>query len=60
MVSLTDILNLFARASGLHPTDPNELRKGRRRSSSSSMRKSGELGIRPRPSGESNRGPAVG
>ncbi|MCJ1226343.1 cell separation during budding [Toensbergia leucococca] len=37
VVSLTDILNLFARASGLHPTDPNETRRQRRRSSSSSM-----------------------
>jgi CBS domain-containing protein len=60
VISLTDILNLFARASGLHPTDPNEIRKGRRRSSSSSIRKSGELGIRPRGSGDSSRGPAVG
>ncbi len=60
VISLTDILNLFARASGLHPTDPNEIRKGRRRSSSSSVRKSGELGIRPRGSAESSRGPAVG
>ncbi|KAL8972801.1 MAG: hypothetical protein Q9197_002616 [Variospora fuerteventurae] len=37
VVSLTDILNLFARASGLHPTDPDERRRQRRRSSSSSM-----------------------
>ncbi|KAL8762245.1 MAG: hypothetical protein Q9184_001726 [Pyrenodesmia sp. 2 TL-2023] len=37
VVSLTDILNLFARASGLHPTNPDERRRQRRRSSSSSM-----------------------
>lgn len=36
VVSLTDILNLFARASGLHPTDPEEARRKRRGSSSSS------------------------
>ncbi|KAF2835852.1 hypothetical protein M501DRAFT_997532 [Patellaria atrata CBS 101060] len=40
VVSLTDILNLFARASGLSPLDPNETRRQRRRSSSSSVRKS--------------------
>lgn len=46
VVSLTDILNLYARASGLHPSDPNETRKQRRRSSSSSIgvRRSGEVG----------------
>lgn len=47
VVSLTDILNLFARASGLHPTDPTEAREQRRRRSSSSslgVRKSGEVG----------------
>jgi CBS domain-containing protein len=60
VISLTDVLNLFARASGLHPTDPNEIRKGRRRSSSSSVRKSGELGLRPRASADISRGPAVG
>ncbi|KAL9595667.1 MAG: hypothetical protein Q9219_006300 [cf. Caloplaca sp. 3 TL-2023] len=37
VVSLTDILNLFARASGLHPTDPEWRRRQRRRSSSSSF-----------------------
>ncbi|KAF2267631.1 hypothetical protein CC78DRAFT_423010, partial [Lojkania enalia] len=37
VISLTDILNLFARASGLHPHDPDEARRARRRSSSSSM-----------------------
>lgn len=40
VVSLTDILNLFARASGLQPHDPDEARRARRRSSSSSMRQS--------------------
>ena len=50
VVSLTDVLNLFARASGLHPADPEEMRRRRRRSSSSSsrpnvdsLRASGEL-----------------
>ncbi|MCJ1382388.1 cell separation during budding [Xylographa soralifera] len=37
VVSLTDILNLFARASGLNPNDPAETRRHRRRSSSSSL-----------------------
>ena len=36
VVSLTDILNLFARSSGLSPIDPSEMRRQRRRSSSSS------------------------
>ncbi|KAF2738302.1 hypothetical protein EJ04DRAFT_486635 [Polyplosphaeria fusca] len=40
VISLTDILNLFAKASGLHPHDPDEARRARRRSSSSSMRRS--------------------
>jgi len=40
VISLTDILNLFARASGLNPHDPDEARRARRRSSSSSMRQS--------------------
>lgn len=40
VVSLTDILNLFARQSGLHPLSPNDQRARRRRSSSSSMRPS--------------------
>ena len=35
VVSLTDILNLFARASGLHPGDLEEARRRRRGSSSS-------------------------
>lgn len=38
VVSLTDILNLFARSSGLQPSDPSEQRARRRRSSSSSVR----------------------
>lgn len=40
VISLTDILNLFARSSGLHPADPGEQRARRRRSSSSSIRPS--------------------
>ncbi|KAH7327823.1 hypothetical protein B0I35DRAFT_345665 [Stachybotrys elegans] len=40
VVSLTDILNLFAKLTGLHPTDPGEQRARRRRSSSSSVRPS--------------------
>jgi len=40
VISLTDILNTFARASGLNPHDPDEARRARRRSSSSSMRTS--------------------
>ena len=40
VVSLTDVLNIFARASGLNPTDPSEARRRRRRSSSSSVRAS--------------------
>ena len=57
VVSLTDILILFARAGGLNVADPIEIRNLRRRSSSSSVRKSFDLGQRPqnnslRPSGE--------
>jgi len=44
VVSLTDILNLFARSSGLSPSDPSEQRARRRRSSSSSVRPSLDLG----------------
>ncbi|KKK22347.1 CBS domain protein [Aspergillus rambellii] len=46
VVSLTDILNLHARASGLSPADPAESRSRRRRSSSSSVsvRRSGDIG----------------
>ncbi|KAH7350073.1 sds23/moc1 [Plectosphaerella cucumerina] len=40
VVSLTDILNLFAKSSGLNPSDPGEQRARRRRSSSSSVRPS--------------------
>ncbi|CAG8979586.1 hypothetical protein HYALB_00010787 [Hymenoscyphus albidus] len=40
VVSLTDVLNLFARQAGLHPSNPNDQRERRRRSSSSSMRPS--------------------
>ncbi|PGH27567.1 hypothetical protein AJ80_00809 [Polytolypa hystricis UAMH7299] len=45
VVSLTDILNLYGRASGLSPIDPNIFRSQRRRSSSSSLgiRKSGDI-----------------
>ena len=43
VVSLTDVLNLFARASGLDPRDPDNARRMRRRSSSSSMRSSTDL-----------------
>jgi len=47
VVSLTDVLNLYAKASGLNPGDPEETRKARRRSSSSSVRRSLEgLGLR--------------
>jgi CBS domain-containing protein len=41
VVSLTDILNLFAKSSGLHPADPGDQRERRRtQSSSSSVRPS--------------------
>ncbi|PHH56295.1 Protein SDS23 [Ceratocystis fimbriata CBS 114723] len=40
VVSLTDILNLFAKTTGMNPADPNEQRAKRRRSSSSSVRPS--------------------
>ncbi|KAI1365110.1 hypothetical protein F5Y08DRAFT_304890 [Xylaria arbuscula] len=40
VVTLTDILNLFAKVTGLHPTDPSEQRARRRRSSSASIRPS--------------------
>ncbi|KAF1988364.1 hypothetical protein K402DRAFT_419695 [Aulographum hederae CBS 113979] len=46
VVSLTDILNLFARASGLSPHDPNETRRQRRRSSSVSLGSAGGFGVR--------------
>ncbi|KAF4556276.1 SDS23-like protein [Elsinoe fawcettii] len=38
VISLTDVLNLYARASGLSPMDPEETRRRRRTSSSSSVR----------------------
>jgi CBS domain-containing protein len=40
VISLTDILNIFAKSTGLHPSDPGEERARRRRSSSSSVRPS--------------------
>ncbi|KAL0936704.1 cbs domain containing protein [Colletotrichum truncatum] len=40
VISLTDILNMFAKSSGLRPSDPGEQRARRRRSSSSSVRPS--------------------
>ncbi|KAL7904073.1 hypothetical protein GGI35DRAFT_245031 [Trichoderma velutinum] len=42
VVSLTDILNIFAKSTGLHPSEPWEQRARRRRSSSSSVRPSVE------------------
>ena len=42
VVSLTDIIILFGKAGGLHVVEPSEIRKGRRRSSSSSVRKSAD------------------
>lgn len=44
VVSLTDILNLFAKSSGLRPMDPNDQRARRRRSSSSSVRPTIDIG----------------
>lgn len=44
VVSLTDILNLYARASGLHPGDLEDMRRKRRGSSSSSVSVSGSWG----------------
>lgn len=46
VISLTDVLNIFARFSGLHPTDPGQQRARRRRSSSSSMRPSVDFDMR--------------
>lgn len=40
VISLTDILNLFAKSTGLNPTDPSAQRARRRKSSTSSMRAS--------------------
>ncbi|KAH7243187.1 hypothetical protein MRS44_002398 [Fusarium solani] len=42
VISLTDVLNMFARSTGLNPSDPGEQRARRRRSSSSSVRPSFE------------------
>ncbi|KAK3055938.1 cell separation during budding [Extremus antarcticus] len=47
VVSLTDVLNVLARASGLSPGDPEATRRRRRRSSSSSLRRSFAEGTRP-------------
>lgn len=46
VVSLTDILNLYARASGLHPGDLEEARRKRRGSSSSSVSVGYAAGVR--------------
>lgn len=40
VISLTDVLNTFAKSTGLHPSDPGHQRARRRKSSSSSMRAS--------------------
>lgn len=42
VISLTDVLNMFAKSTGLNPSDPGEQRARRRRSSSSSVRPSFE------------------
>lgn len=56
VVSLTDILILLAKVGGLETADPNEIRLRRRRSSSSSVRRSMDLGARPtRPSADLGR-----
>lgn len=56
VVSLTDILILFAKVGGLETADPSEIRLRRRRSSSSSVKRSVDLGSRPiRPSLDLNR-----
>lgn len=54
VVSLTDILNILAKASGLSPGDPEATRRRRRRSSSSSLSRS--YTDLPRPSAEIVRG----
>lgn len=56
VISLTDVLNLFAKASGLDPRDPDDARRMRRRSSSSSVRSSAD---RTRESSEHTRGSAT-
>ena len=55
VVSLTDILILFAKAGGLSVADPADIRMRRRRSSSSSQRQSIDLGMHVRPSAELTR-----
>ena len=47
VVSLTDILILFARVSGLSVMNPGDVRKGRRRSSSSSVHRPSSDTTRP-------------
>lgn len=47
VVSLTDILNLYAKASGLSPSDPEETRRRRRRTSSSSSMRPSIDSVRP-------------
>lgn len=44
VVSLTDVLNLFAKQSGLNPLSPHDERSRRRRSSSISLRQGVEAG----------------
>lgn len=45
VISLTDVLNIFARSSGLSPHEPDEARRMRRRSSSSSLRAASRASI---------------
>lgn len=52
VVSLTDVLNLLARASGLSPADPADARRRRRRTSSSSSTKPSVEGVNVRASSE--------
>lgn len=47
VISLTDVLGIFAKSTGLHPGDPMEQRARRRRSSSSSVRPSLDSTSRP-------------
>lgn len=64
VISLTDILNLYAKACGLSPLDPDELRRKRRTSSSNSsmMRasidslRSGSIDLGGRKSLDNNKG----
>lgn len=55
VVSLTDVLILFAKASGLQALEPVDIRNRRRRSSSSSVRASIDWGPRPRHSEDISR-----